>query len=284
VAADIPSAETGKDGGMLSPDSPATQWVLGLVALALVVLLAIRAIRKDRTEYQQFKLFTDSGQRQRMLRRWLLASFATFGGASVLILLLTWQFVPLFLRAVNRWGVTRNLRSWFSDNYEVAGGVIIGFVIAFLALTAVAIVAARREKEVPTIGDIRAILPRNRQELVIAAVISINAGVVEELLMRLALPALLFGATGSAIIAVAASILFFGLLHVYQGPLGILGTTIVGAIMMALYLLTGNILVPIVVHALIDLRSLVLIPVLVYRVHTKSATSEAREEDPTSAI
>jgi uncharacterized protein len=269
---------------MLSPDAPATPWVLGLVAFALVVLLAIRAIRKDRTEYQQFKRLTDSGQRQRMLRRWLLASFTTFGGASVLILLLAWQFVPLFLQSVNRWAVIRTLRSWFADNYEVAGGVIIGFVIAFLALTAVAIVAARREKEVPTIGDIRAILPRNRQELAIAAVMSINAGLVEEVLMRLALPALLFGATGSAIIAVVTSILFFGALHVYQGPLGILGTTIVGAVMMALYLLTGNILVPIVVHALIDLRSLVLIPVLVYRVHTKSATSDVREEDPTSAI
>jgi membrane protease YdiL (CAAX protease family) len=70
---------------------------------------------------------------------------------------------------------------------------------------------------------------------------------------------------------VIASIVLFGGLHLYQGAWGILGSMAIGALLMVLYLATGNILAPIIAHALIDLRSLVLIPVIVFRVHTKAA-------------
>jgi membrane protease YdiL (CAAX protease family) len=120
---------------------------------------------------------------------------------------------------------------------------------------------------VPSIGDVQALLPRNRAELKWGAALAINAGVVEELLFRLALPALIFGVTGSAVAAVAASILIFGFLHIYQGLPGIVGSVILGAAFMAIYLSSGSIVVAIVVHALFDLRSLVLIPVVVFGVH-----------------
>jgi membrane protease YdiL (CAAX protease family) len=42
---------------------------------------------------------------------------------------------------------------------------------------------------------------------------------------------------------------------------------LIGALMMALFVASGSIVVPMLVHALIDLRSLVLIPVAVLRVH-----------------
>ena len=61
--------------------------------------------------------------------------------------------------------------------------------------------------------------------------------------------------------------LIFGGLHAYQGVAGVIGSTIIGALFMALYLATGNILVVIVVHALFDLRSLVLIPMVIFGVH-----------------
>nr|WP_231369309.1 CPBP family intramembrane glutamic endopeptidase [Frigoribacterium sp. CG_9.8] len=117
------------------------------------------------------------------------------------------------------------------------------------------------------IGDIGALLPRNRPELVLGALLSVNAGVVEELLFRLAVPALIFGATGSATGAVIGSVLLFAVLHFYQGWPGMIGALVIGALLMVLYLATGSILVVIVAHALIDLRSLVLIPMLVFGVH-----------------
>jgi membrane protease YdiL (CAAX protease family) len=110
-------------------------------------------------------------------------------------------------------------------------------------------------------------LPRNRQELRIGAVMSVNAGVVEELLFRLGMPALIFGATGSAVAAIVASLLLFGALHAYQGIWGVVGTMVVGGLFLLAYVVTGTILWPIVLHALFDLRSLVLIPMVVYGVH-----------------
>ncbi|MCC7128513.1 MAG: CPBP family intramembrane metalloprotease, partial [Microbacteriaceae bacterium] len=71
----------------------------------------------------------------------------------------------------------------------------------------------------------------------------------------------------NALVAVIASIVIFGAMHAYQGIGGIIGTTIFGAIMMFIFLATGTILWPILLHAVFDLRSLVLIPIAVYKVH-----------------
>jgi len=119
----------------------------------------------------------------------------------------------------------------------------------------------------PPSATFRRCSPRNRAELKYGAALAINAGLVEELLFRLALPALIFGVTGSAVAAVTASILIFGLLHIYQGLPGIIGSVILGTAFMTIYLATGSIVIAIEVHALFDLRSLVLIPVVVFKVH-----------------
>jgi membrane protease YdiL (CAAX protease family) len=48
----------------------------------------------------------------------------------------------------------------------------------------------------------------------------------------------------------------FGLGHFYQGAKGIIGTAIVGAILGLLAILTGNLILPILVHALADAHAL----------------------------
>ena len=232
----------------------------------LIALLLYRAVRKDRNEFQRFKRFERTRNRQRMMRKWLLESFAVFGGAAVVILLLTSQFVPLFQREVNGSPIGLWWRSLLVDTGGLLPGFATGIAVALVGGTIVAVALARRSESVPTIGDIGALLPRNRPELVLGALLSVNAGVVEELLFRLAVPALIFGATGSAPTATIGSVLLFGVLHFYQGWPGIVGATVIGALLMVLYLATGSILVAIVTHALIDLRSLVLIPMLVFGV------------------
>ena len=165
------------------------------------------------------------------------------------------------------WPVVQGIRGGLTNNSGLAAGIAIGAVVATVGLTVFGVVAARHEQEIPTVGDIRSMLPRNRQELGLGALLSINAGIVEELLFRLALPALIYGASGSAIGAVLASVLLFGALHIYQGVWGVAGTTVIGTILMGLYAVSGTIILPIVVHALFNLRSLVLIPVAVNGVH-----------------
>lgn len=252
---------------MLAPDWPWTQLVLALALAALIALFVVRTVRKDRREYRTFKRYRTTAPRQKMMRRWLVDSFLSFGGTSLVVLLLAWPSVGPLLAELAAWPVVRNIREWFADAPLLAWCVVVIVVIVAVVATAIGLRAARAEEDVPTIGDISAMLPRNRQELLLGGVISVNAGVVEELMFRLALPALVYGATGSAVIAVAGSILLFGILHLYQGAVGVIGTGLFGAIFMLLYAVSGTIAVPIMLHALFDLRSLVLIPVAVYGVH-----------------
>jgi membrane protease YdiL (CAAX protease family) len=52
----------------------------------------------------------------------------------------------------------------------------------------------------------------------------------------------------------------FGLLHFYQGWKNIIATGILGGLLASLYLTTGSLVAPIVVHALLDLRLLLMFP------------------------
>ncbi|MCU1413909.1 MAG: family intrarane metalloprotease protein [Microbacteriaceae bacterium] len=250
---------------MLSPDWPYTRVVLIVALVVLVVALVVRAVTKDRTEYQRFKRFERTRNRQRMMRRWLITSFAFFGVAAALLLVLAWRYVGIFLSAVRATPPGRWLGALVAGNGFIPG-LALGVAIALVIGTVVAIYLARKSADVPTLGDIGALLPRNRAELYYGFGLSVNAGLVEELLFRLAVPAALFGASGNVLAAVLGSVVLFGALHAYQGLPGVIGATLIGAFLMLLYLCTGSILVSIIAHALIDLRSLVVIPVLVYGV------------------
>ena len=267
---------------MLSPAAHSTPWVLGVVFALLLAGLAVNAIRKGRREYRRFTRMRSTIPRQKMFRRWLVQSMLVFGGSAAVVLVLVWQFVPLFVADVNAWRWIVDARRTFDASGAFALGLAVGIPLAVVALSVLGIVLARRETEVPAIGNIQALLPRNRAELPHGAALSINAGVVEELLFRLALPALIFGFTGNSVVAIVVSLVVFGLLHVYQGVWGVVGSMILGALLMAIYLATGSILLAIVAHALIDLRSLVLIPVVVFRAHTlpANATPPPATEQP----
>ena len=88
--------------------------------------------------------------------------------------------------------------------------------------------------------------------------LSLSAGVTEELTYRglvvLVLTLAVPGLPHAAVVAVAA--VLFGLAHWYQGRLGMLATGALGAVLTQLYLTTGSLLLPMVLHVLIDLRLL----------------------------
>jgi len=257
-------------------DAPYAQWVLGALLAALLGMLVWRAVTKDRREYQRFKRYRTTTRRQAMYRKWLRESFSWFGGAALVVLVLVWGFVPRMLEQVESWPAMAGFRSVLAESGLVSGLVVggsIGLLIGALAL----VFLGRNATEVPTIGDIHALLPRNRAELKFGWLLSINAGLVEELLFRLALPALIFGVFGNALLAIVASLAVFGLLHVYQGVAGMIGSFVIGTVLMLLFLATGNIVWPIIAHIVFDLRSLVLIPVVVYKVHLPEAERPVKE-------
>lgn len=247
--------------------------LLALLILALAVLLW-RAVMRDRRDYARFKRLRSTVQRQRVFRRWVGESWIVLGGLAAVLLLATWPYLADALAGIRGWEPF----SGVPFGTPTATLIVVAVFLAMVAGGVLPVLLLRTSvDEVPAVGDIRALLPRNRAELPYGAALAVTAGIVEELLFRLALPALLFGITGSAPVAFLGAAIAFGLLHIYQGPLGMLFAFVLGLVFTAFYVLSGSILVPIVLHALIDLRSLVLIPVVLGRV-LRSRRDESSEE------
>jgi uncharacterized protein len=102
-----------------------------------------------------------------------------------------------------------------------------------------------------------AILPMTARESRWFAAISIGAGIDEELMFRGFLFyyfTLWFPHINPLENALLTSAIF-GFGHLYQGTKGVLSTGVTGLILAGLFLLSGNLLLPMVVHALGDLRA-----------------------------
>lgn len=103
-------------------------------------------------------------------------------------------------------------------------------------------------------GDVAALGPQTAVENRLFSLVSVTAGVCEEIVYRGVLLGVLALVTGIWP-AVVLSSLIFGLGHAYQGPAGIVKTSLIGLVMALLTVFTGSIFVPIVLHVVIDLTS-----------------------------
>jgi membrane protease YdiL (CAAX protease family) len=92
--------------------------------------------------------------------------------------------------------------------------------------------------------------------------VCITAGVCEETLFRGFMLHYLhvLPCTLNLTLALLISSLVFGLNHFYGGVGGVVGSAIAGFLFGLLFLLSGNLLLPVVLHALTDLRALVILP------------------------
>jgi CAAX protease family protein len=95
-------------------------------------------------------------------------------------------------------------------------------------------------------------LPHTRAELRLFQGLAVTAGVCEELLFRGFLIWYFANYTGLFQAALLASVAF-GIGHAYQGVRGIVTTGLVGAFMAAMYLVTGSLIMPMLLHAAMDL-------------------------------
>lgn len=104
-----------------------------------------------------------------------------------------------------------------------------------------------------------AFLPRTPLELRTFWVLSLTAGVCEEVIYRgfamAWLAGLFAGVSETAWIPVLGSSVMFGLAHSYQGGSGMLRTGIVGLAMAGLAVATGSLVAPMVVHTVLDVTS-----------------------------
>jgi membrane protease YdiL (CAAX protease family) len=237
-----------------------------LLALLLVILglLVWRAVNRERREYARFKALRSTKLRQKVYRRWLIESTLVMGGLSAAVLLASWVYVPLVLADAQAWPPIAAVREFLGTPLGVFTAV--AAAVLFLVGMLLPVFLLRNSvDEVPAIGDIRALLPRNQAELPYGAGLALSAGVFEETLFRLALPALVFGIIGDGPLSFLLCGVLFGLLHLYQKLTGVIVATVLGLALAFLYVVSGSILLVIAIHAIIDLRSLVLLPWMLNR-------------------
>lgn len=121
------------------------------------------------------------------------------------------------------------------------------------------------------LAGLEVMLPHTREELRRFYALSVTAGVCEELLYRAFLIWYLAQFTG-LVQAVALSSVVFGVGHAYQGWKGVLKTGAFGLFLGAVYVVSGSILLPALLHALMDAHS----GHLVQRALERAARARAR--------
>jgi membrane protease YdiL (CAAX protease family) len=241
--------------------------------LPLLALLHAYLVWRDQSDYATFKTFSETADRQATLRKWVAESVFFYGILPLAVLIAVGQFhalfeFPAFLLPLSDW-----LRSSISSDGGFLNSVLSGMAMAVVpvllvghtvfTLGRVYVESKRRfqsRNPVLDVRDVEALFPRNRDERIWTAALSISAGINEELCFRLVIPFMLFVVTGSPVTAVVLATIWFGLAHLYQGWFGVVATFVLGSIFFFIYLLTQNIWLAMLIHTVLDLNDLAFAP------------------------
>jgi membrane protease YdiL (CAAX protease family) len=236
---------------------------INIVLIAYVVWEVVDFIPR----YRQLKLALSAGDTG--ARRHVYWRALAFEWISALLALgaleFNWnQLNPKFLD-LDSMGLIQSLSQGGAFPTGVVAGVLGGIVAGTLGFVIARMKANRRgtppPQDVPLprwrklLPDFFALLPVTIHERLLWAAVAISAGVCEEVVFRGWLLAMLHGHVelgGTRLILVAAIV--FGLAHVYQGITGVILTAFAGAFFCVLYIATGSLLVPILLHSLVDVR------------------------------
>lgn len=234
-------------------------------------------IWRDREGYRNFKLADDSVKRQKYFRQWVFESLIFWGMIPLVLLLAAGhesalRVMPEFLQNLS----SSMKEAVDADADSLVGSIVSGIsyaIVPFLligptVLTLLRVYSEHQKRrggsaenqtsDLP--GDIGHLFPRNKDERFWTTALSVCAGVNEELCFRLLIPILVFSVSGSAVLAIAVSVMWFGLVHAYQGWVGVLATAYLGAIFTLVYLITWQLWLVMLIHAVLDLNSLSLGP------------------------
>ncbi|NRD81099.1 CPBP family intramembrane metalloprotease [Bacillus sp. BRMEA1] len=161
------------------------------------------------------------------------------------------SFVDLFY-------VDNPILSSHADRLKATG---IGAIIA-LVIYALIFIFSKKIKQVfskwmhSQIDTIRFMLPITLKERILFVIVAITAGFCEEVVFRSVMlyyfEHLPFELSIISLIIVLS--LLFGIVHLYQGWKGVLGTAYVGGILLYVFLVTGNLWLCILLHFLIDVK------------------------------
>ena len=137
--------------------------------------------------------------------------------------------------------------------------VAIGIGVVVIAAQVVSLAMKSRDSDKLSaikeqMGEIASLAPQTRSESRLFDMVSITAGVCEEILYRGLLLVTLVPLVGTWP-AVVISSLIFGLGHAYQGIAGIVKTGLAGLVLALLTVSSGSLFIAIVLHTVVDLTS-----------------------------
>jgi len=139
-------------------------------------------------------------------------------------------------------------------------GILAGSVLAGLAIGLLLSRRRNATRAAPLprprlLPDFTYLLPTTLRERALFAAVALSAGICEEVVARAWLLATLhgFALSGWPLVLIASALFGFG--HYYQGLAGVVVTFVLGIVFCALFVATGSLVVPIIVHALLDLRA-----------------------------
>jgi membrane protease YdiL (CAAX protease family) len=167
-----------------------------------------------------------------------------------------WILVAAMLLVARRHGLSA------ADVGERLGNARLTFAVMFGLLAILAVVAviillrfrrASPEALTAAVGRLRKIMPTFGPEMAAFALVSLTAGVCEELLYRGWLVNLLRAATGSVWVAIVVGAAVFGIGHAYQGAKAMLRTGFVGLQLAYLFVAVDSLIPGQVLHAAFDL-------------------------------
>jgi membrane protease YdiL (CAAX protease family) len=172
---------------------------------------------------------------------------------------ITWHWI-LFALALIAWADSGRPWGVLGFNFEMNVRFLIAAALT-IASIAFLVAQVRRVASAPQqdldrvksgFGALFLLVPRNGSELARFNVLSVTAGIVEETLWR----GFLIWYLGQFMPVWAAAIISaigFGVAHGYQGLANIPRVTLVGAVFASLFVLTGSLWLPIILHAAVDL-------------------------------
>jgi membrane protease YdiL (CAAX protease family) len=229
----------------VSWDSDVTAQVLSALLVLASLVGAVRSVVRGRTLASRVEARADG-------RVWLYRTFV-FRMWPVMVLppAIAWASTSITAADLG-WSWPHGVGGYLFAAYYLLVLVIASFRVRGRMRRGV--VFARRQR-------VAFMAPRTARERWWAAALSLTAGITEEAVYRGALPAAgihLYHLPH--LVAASAALLLFAAGHLYQGWTGLLGSTAAGFIFTVLYVMSGSLLLPIVVHAVQDVIALLLIP------------------------
>jgi len=241
-----------------------------LFILLILLIFSTYAFTRDKRLFDLFTQTSETTERQKFYRKWSVELILFYGLPALLILWYLGKLhvvneLPSFLR-----DIPIDYSNSFISGLVQGLGIGLVFYIAFQS-----VIKTLFEKwfdknspptsDIPDSIDILALIPRNYKERWWGAILSINAGIWEELFFRILLPILIYEVTNSVVTAIVLSTLWFGFAHYYQGMQGVISTFVIGLFLFGFYIITQNIWLTILFHVVIDLNAFVLNPWLKQR-------------------